>query len=120
MNLWTNLLGADISKHYTVYPSNRNSRKQVDRATPPNSVDETAELFSDEEEEDTRDSENVNADIESGSDGELGSKQGEEEDEEEEEEEERSDESRRSPTTLDDSCLKRPNPFKVLQQQSNY
>lgn len=91
----------------------------MDRSETPNEIDETADLFSGDEEDGKMadNDDDGNGNIESGSDGELGSKgEGEEEEEEEEEKENKSDGSMRSPSSLDDSCLKRPNPFKVISE----
>ena len=74
-------------------------------------VDQTAELFSDGEEEvamsDYGGGGEGNGDIESGSDGEV------EKREEKDEEVEKENQRELGSPLLDDSCLKRPNPFKV-------
>lgn len=79
-------------------------------------IDETRELFSDEDEYKMADygqEENVNIESGGDSDGELLEK-------DEEEKENKSEDGSRSPCSpLDDSSLKRPNPFKVEKEMDN-
>ncbi len=84
-------------------------------------INETTELFSDEDEykmADYGNEENVNIDSGGDSDEDMGSKGKEEE--EEEEKENKSEDGCSSPCSpLDDSSLKRPNPFKVHRKSNS-